>query len=60
MVECLWGQGAIMTKPLEEAFAELSKLSAGEQHAIASWLLEELASELMVQAGPCNEAHLLR
>ena len=34
-----------MTKLLEEAFAEASKLSEGEQDAVASWLLDELASE---------------
>ena len=34
-----------MTKILEEALAELSKLSETEQDAIGAWLLEELASE---------------
>ena len=34
-----------MTKLLEEALAELSKLPMAEQDAIAAWLLEELASE---------------
>jgi hypothetical protein len=32
-------------KSLEQAFAEVSKLSEEEQEAIAAWLLEELASE---------------
>ena len=34
-----------MTKRLEQAFAEASKLSKEEQDALARWLLEELASE---------------
>ena len=34
-----------MTELLEQALAELSKLPAAEQDAIASWLMEELASE---------------
>lgn len=34
-----------MTKLLERAFAEVSKLPDGDQDAIAAWLLEELASE---------------
>lgn len=34
-----------MTKLLEQAIAELSKLPVTEQDAIAAWLLEELASE---------------
>jgi hypothetical protein len=34
-----------MIKLLEEAFAEASKLPEPEQHALAAWLLEELASE---------------
>ena len=34
-----------MTRLLEEAFAEVSKLPEGEQDAIAAWLLQELASE---------------
>ena len=34
-----------MTKILEQALAELSKLTETEQHAIGEWLLEELASE---------------
>ena len=34
-----------MTKRLEKAFAEASKLPEGEQEALAQWLLEELASE---------------
>ena len=34
-----------MTKRLDEAFAELSKLPEIEQDAFAEWLLGELASE---------------
>ena len=34
-----------MTKLLEEAFAEASKLSVQEQNALAAVILEELASE---------------
>ena len=34
-----------MTKMLEQAFAEASKLSAKEQEALARWLLEELTAE---------------
>lgn len=34
-----------MTKLLEQAFTEASKLSPREQDALADWLLAELASE---------------
>ena len=34
-----------MTKLLEKAFGEASKLSAREQNEFAKWLLEELRSE---------------
>ncbi|MBI4288082.1 MAG: hypothetical protein HY671_06635 [Chloroflexi bacterium] len=34
-----------MTKLLEEAFAEASKLPGIEQNRVARWLLDELASE---------------
>jgi len=34
-----------MTKILEQALAELSKLTETEQDAMGAWLLEELASE---------------
>ncbi len=34
-----------MTKLLEKAFAEASKLQGVEQNVIAKWLLEELAAE---------------
>lgn len=34
-----------MTKILEQALAELAKLTETEQDAIGEWLLEELASE---------------
>jgi len=35
----------IMTKLLEKAFKEASKLPVVDQNAIAKWLLEELESE---------------
>lgn len=34
-----------MTKNLEKAFAEVSKLPEREQDAVAAWILAELASE---------------
>ena len=34
-----------MTKLLEKALAEVSKLQKEEQDALAAWILEELASE---------------
>ncbi len=34
-----------MTKLLEKAFEEASKLPPAEQDAFAAWLLEEIASE---------------
>ena len=34
-----------MTELLERAFAEASKLSEQEQEALATWIIEELASE---------------
>ena len=34
-----------MTELLEKAFTEASKLPMQEQDALASWILEELASE---------------
>ena len=34
-----------MTKLLEQAFAEASKLPEQEQDALAEWLLEEMESE---------------
>ena len=34
-----------MSKLLDKAFAEASKLSEREQDALAEWLLDELASE---------------
>jgi len=34
-----------MTKLLEKAFAEASRLPEDEQDALGEWLLEELASE---------------
>jgi hypothetical protein len=34
-----------MTKLLEKAFSEVSKLAESQQDSFARWLLEELASE---------------
>jgi len=34
-----------MTKLLEKAMAEVSRLSEQEQDALATWILDELASE---------------
>ncbi len=34
-----------MTKLLDKAFAEASRLSQDEQDALGKWILEELASE---------------
>ena len=34
-----------MTQLLEKAFAEVGKLSAIEQNALAKWLLQEITSE---------------
>jgi hypothetical protein len=34
-----------MTRLLEEAFAEASKLPESEQETLAAWILEELAAE---------------
>ena len=34
-----------MTEILEKAFAEAAKLPEAEQEAIATWILEELASD---------------
>jgi hypothetical protein len=34
-----------MTKLLEKAFTQVSKLSQKEQETFAAWILEELASE---------------
>jgi hypothetical protein len=34
-----------MTKALEKAFNEASKLSEGEQNALGEWLLSEIESE---------------
>lgn len=34
-----------MTRELEKAFEEATKLSEEEQDSVAAWLLEELASE---------------
>lgn len=38
-------RGRMMTRMLEQAFAEVAKLPEAEQDAFASWIVEELASE---------------
>ena len=48
-----------MTKLLEEAFAEASKLSEQEQDALATVILEELASEHRWDQAFANSADLL-
>ena len=48
-----------MTKLLEEAFAEVSKLPEADQEAIAAWLLEELASERRWQKAFTESADVL-
>ena len=48
-----------MTKLLEEAFAEASKLPEQEQDALATVILEELASERRWDQAFANSADLL-
>lgn len=48
-----------MTKLLEEAFAEASKLPEQEQDALATVILEELASERHWDQAFANSADLL-
>ena len=48
-----------MTKLLEEAFAEASKLPEQEQDALAAAILEELASERRWDQAFANSADLL-
>ncbi len=48
-----------MTKLLEEAFAEASKLSEQEQDALATVILEELASERRWDQAFADSADLL-
>jgi len=48
-----------MTKLLEEAFAEASKLPEQEQDALATAILEELASERRWDQAFANSADLL-
>jgi hypothetical protein len=48
-----------MTKLLEEAFAEASKLSVQEQDALAAVILEELASERRWDQAFADSADLL-
>jgi hypothetical protein len=40
-----WQERCSMTRLLEKAIAEVSRLSEPEQDALAAWLFEELASE---------------
>ena len=44
MVESIQTKDIVLTKLLGEAFAEASRLSEGEQDAVAWWLVDELAS----------------
>jgi len=48
-----------MTKLLEEAFAEVSKLPEEDQEAIGAWLLKELASERRWQKAFTESADVL-
>ena len=48
-----------MTKLLEDAFAEASKLSVQEQDALAAIILEELASERRWDQAFADSADLL-
>jgi hypothetical protein len=48
-----------MTKALEEAFAEASRLPDPEQEALAAWILEELASERCWQEAFARSAEVL-
>ena len=48
-----------MTQRLEKAFAEASKLPAGEQDTRATWILEELAGERSWDTSRTNPADRL-
>ncbi|MGQ9625540.1 MAG: hypothetical protein ACUVV0_01380 [Anaerolineae bacterium] len=48
-----------MTRLLEKAFAEVSKLSEQEQDAVAAWILEELASERKWEKAFVDSANIL-
>ena len=48
-----------MTELLEKAFAEASKLPAGEQDTLAAWILEELAAERRWDTSLTNSAERL-
>lgn len=48
-----------MSKLLEKAFAEVSKLPQQEQDAVATWILEELASERRWEETLANSADAL-
>lgn len=48
-----------MTKLLENAFVEASKLSDQEQDTLAAWILEELASEQKWEKAFANSTDVL-
>jgi hypothetical protein len=48
-----------MPKRLKEAFAEASRLRPDEQDRLATWILEELASERRWQEAFANSADVL-
>lgn len=48
-----------MTKLLEKALAEVSKLSKKEQDALATWILDELASEQRWDRAFAESPHML-
>ena len=48
-----------MTKLLEKVIAEISRLPEPEQEAIATWILEELASERRWDKAFVNSGDLL-
>ena len=49
----------MITSTLEKAFAEVSKLTEQEQDALATWILEELASERRWETAFANSADML-
>ena len=49
-----------MTVLLEKAFAEVARLSDPEQDALASWILEEIASERRWDAAFADSRDLLQ
>jgi len=48
-----------LTASLEKAFAEASKLNKEEQDALASWILQEIASEARWERAFSNSLHKL-